>query len=128
MSTERNFFNDNEPFKGVVLRGVSDEMFGIRLLHPNALFTRDLAEVDEFNAVADWRMIAKNYNLPLLIEQETGDIVEINQRLGALNVYQPAARRRGMWSLYNRRPRHVSRRKQAAHQQACGQNKPSIAV
>jgi hypothetical protein len=130
MSTERLYIadNDNEAFLGVVLRGVDEETFGIRLLHPNGAFSLDLAEADEFDVVADWRSAGRKFNLPLLIEQENGDITHINQRFGALNISSVKARKRGMWSLYNRRPRSISRRRQAAKQQSKRQNNPSIAV
>lgn len=130
MSTERLYIadNDNEKYIGVVLHEVNEETFGIRLLHPNGAFSLDLSQADEFEAVADWRQAGRKFNLPLLIEQETGKIIHIHERFGALNITKVKPRRRGMWSLYNRRPKNISRRRNTGAQKTKRQNQPSIAI
>ena len=131
MSTERNFTkasNDNETYRGVVLRGLNDDMFVIRLLHTNEVFSKDLAEADEFNAISDWRVFGREYNLPLLIEHEDGQIIEMNQHLGGLTIFAKTPRCRGHWSFYNRRSRNTLRRKMMSHSKTNRQNQPRVAV
>ncbi len=102
-------------FRGVAVRTVPNGIDGsvtvsVELLHRDPALTLPLLVADDFaDALADWRAWARTLGLPLIFIEADGTITEPVDRLGALTVEKPVARRRG--PMPRRRSRFAKRRK-----------------
>ena len=102
-------------FLGIVIRlmppqGANPAAIAVMLEHRDpALSVPLFAASDASDAVAEWRMWARVFGLPLLVADEDGRLREPFRRIGAVQVRDPRARAHG--SLRRRRPAILMRRK-----------------
>ncbi len=120
-------------FTGVVMaiayKGRDREMPAIlvELFHPDPMKTVTLhASFDGADAGARWRSWADVLNLPLLVQDRSGDLREASEQLGALKTHvpqphrgaSPLTMRRPLSFGYTGRPRQWSDRVSASRPQA----------
>ncbi|PLX36175.1 MAG: hypothetical protein C0606_15830 [Hyphomicrobiales bacterium] len=102
-------------FKGVAVRTEPNGNHGavtvsLELLHHDPALTLPLLVADHFDDVlADWRAWARTLGLPLIFIESDGRIMQPEERLGAVAVGDPIARRKS--PIPRRRPRFLKRRK-----------------
>ena len=102
-------------YSGIVLRlsGASESGFQyeVRLAHRDPDFDVTLLEADDDREVqAEWRLWARYWRLPTLVERDDGRAEPDSPRLGDVAIGPPGPRRRGK-SLTSRRARFLTRRK-----------------
>lgn len=104
-------------FLGVAIRVLAPEAAGegavaIMLEHRDPALAVPLYYApDGEEAIAEWQLWARVLGLPLLVADADGTLHEPFQRLGALRIAGPVARRRRSGALKRRRPRILMRRK-----------------
>jgi Family of unknown function (DUF6101) len=83
----------------------------LQLHHPNRDLGVPLFEADDTDdVIADWRAWSRTLRRPLLIEENDGGICEPFERIGAVTVKRPKARRVNTF-FAERRPKFLCRRK-----------------
>jgi hypothetical protein len=102
-------------YRGVVLRlaGVRDDAFSyeVRLVHADPDLCVTLAEADDdWDINAEWRLWARAFGLPTLVERVEGREEPDRPMLGKVVARGPAPRRRGK-TIAARRARFLTRRK-----------------
>ncbi len=102
-------------YRGVVLRlsALRDDGFHyeIRLVHRDPVLCVTLLEAsDDSEIQAEWRLWAKFFGLPALVEREEGGAEAEDAHLGEIAIAGAKARRRGK-TMTSRRPRFLTRRK-----------------
>jgi hypothetical protein len=104
-------------FLGVAMRMVPPDAAApaavtVTLEHRDRGLTVPLfAAPDSTDLIAEWRMWARVFGLPLLVAGDDGKLLEPFARLGAVSVGPPRERARRRGAVAKRRPRIVMRRK-----------------
>jgi hypothetical protein len=104
-------------FLGVAMRMVPPDAAApatvtVTLEHRDQGLTVPLfAAPDSTDLIAEWRMWARVFGLPLLVAGEDGKLHEPFARLGAVSVGTPRERARRRSAIVKRRPRILMRRK-----------------
>lgn len=94
---------------GIVLSVKNDVLFTISLHHKDESI--ELSVVDESNVVSEWRLWSRELNLPLMLEQENGALMQCHAHIGDLQVTAVKARRRGGFAQRHRRPSNIMRKR-----------------
>jgi hypothetical protein len=94
---------------GIVLCVKNDVLFTIYLHHKDENI--ELNVVDESNVVSEWRLWARELNLPLMIEQDNGALMQCHAHIGDLQVTAMKSRRRGGFAQRHRRPSNIMRKR-----------------
>lgn len=103
-------------FRGVVMRlvppdGADPGVIAVTLEHRDpALSVPLFAALDANDVLAEWRMWARIFGLPLFVADDDGQLREPFRRLGAIRISDPCERIRRRNQLRRRRPSMLMRR------------------
>lgn len=103
-------------FKGVAARAMEDASgevtVTLELYHEDAkLSVPLLVASDLFDVAADWRGWSDLFGLPMLMVEQDGSVLPLEETLGAIRAPGAAPRRRSASAHRARRPRFLARRK-----------------